>query len=76
MMTAHPTQATEDLRAARDFLLEHREDYATAIEKFEWPRPRTFNWGLEWFDVIATRAPRSAGSDHRRGGRDLPVVDL
>jgi acetyl-CoA synthetase len=57
MMTAHPTQATEDLRAARDFLLEHWEDYATAIEKFEWPRPRTFNWGLEWFDVIASERP-------------------
>jgi acetyl-CoA synthetase len=56
-MTAQPTQATEDLRAARDFLLDHREDYATALEKFEWPRPRTFNWGLEWFDVIATERP-------------------
>src|SRR6478752_8978308 len=56
-MTAQPTQATADLRAARDFLLDHREDYATALEKFEWPRPRTFNWGLEWFDVIATERP-------------------
>ncbi len=59
-MTAHPTQATEELRAARDFLLEHREDYATAVEKFEWPRPRSFNWGLEWFDVIATERPDQA----------------
>ena len=52
-MTAQPTQATADLRATRDFLIEHRADYATAVEKFRWPRPRTFNWGVEWFDVIA-----------------------
>src|SRR6478736_2363499 len=30
MMTAHPTQATEELRAARDFLLEHREEDGTS----------------------------------------------
>ena len=34
MMTAHPTQATEDLRAARDFLLEHRDDYARRRREF------------------------------------------
>src|SRR6478735_4305017 len=56
-MTANPTQATAELRAARDFLLEHSGDYPTAIEKFRWPRPPTFNWGLEWFDVIATEHP-------------------
>ena len=56
-MTAHPTQATEDLRAARDVLIEHRSDYATAVEKFRWPRPSTFNWGVEWFDVIAQERP-------------------
>ena len=56
-MTAHPTQATEDLRAARDFLIEHRSDYATAVERFRWPRPSTFNWGVEWFDVIAQERP-------------------
>ena len=33
-MTANPTQATAELRAARDFLLEHSGDYPTAIEKF------------------------------------------
>ena len=24
-----------------------------ALAGFRWPRPATFNWGLEWFDVIA-----------------------
>ncbi|MEV6548965.1 AMP-binding protein [Streptomyces sp. NPDC051597] len=45
--------ATEEFRAARDFLLEHREDYATACRGFTWPRPERFNWALDWFDVIA-----------------------
>ncbi|MFH8724754.1 AMP-binding protein [Streptomyces termitum] len=50
-MTA--TSATEEFRAARDFLLRHREDYTAAYEGFAWPRPERFNWALEWFDVIA-----------------------
>ncbi|MFC4532985.1 AMP-binding protein [Sphaerisporangium dianthi] len=44
---------TEVFRGARDFLLAHREDYATAYEKFEWPVLTRFNWALDWFDVIA-----------------------
>ncbi|QIP83932.1 AMP-binding protein [Streptomyces sp. Tu 2975] len=45
--------ATERFRAARDFLLKHREDYVRAYEGFEWPRLEHFNWALDWFDVIA-----------------------
>ncbi|WP_406472180.1 AMP-binding protein [Streptomyces sp. NBC_01615] len=51
-MTA-TTSATDEFRAARDFLLAHREDYATAYGGFGWPRPQYFNWALDWFDVIA-----------------------
>lgn len=47
------TSATEAFRSARDFLLEHREDYGTAYEGFRWPRPDYFNWALDWFDEIA-----------------------
>ncbi|MFI8519540.1 AMP-binding protein [Streptomyces sp. NPDC085481] len=54
------TDATEGFRAARDFLLRHREDYATAYEGFAWPRPVRFNWALEWFDVIAAGNDRTA----------------
>ncbi|WP_432254176.1 AMP-binding protein [Streptomyces sp. HNM1019] len=46
----------QDFRAARDFLLGHREDYAAAYEGFRWPRPERFNWALDWFDGIAGRA--------------------
>ncbi|MFF9773199.1 AMP-binding protein [Streptomyces sp. NPDC013978] len=54
------TSATEEFRAARDFLLAHREDYATAYKGFEWPRPEYFNWALDWFDVIARGNDRTA----------------
>ncbi|MEU9241704.1 AMP-binding protein [Streptomyces shenzhenensis] len=54
------TSATEDFRRARDFLLEHRTDYATAYEGFAWPRPDHFNWALDWFDVIAEGNDRIA----------------
>ncbi|MDX3451221.1 AMP-binding protein [Streptomyces sp. ME02-8801-2C] len=54
------TTVTESFREARDFLLTHREDYATAYEQFRWPRPDRFNWALDWFDVIADGNDRTA----------------
>ncbi|MFF8593371.1 AMP-binding protein [Streptomyces sp. NPDC015220] len=54
------TTATETFRRARDFLLTHREDYATACAGFEWPRPDRFNWALDWFDVVAEGNDRTA----------------
>lgn len=39
--------------AARDFLLQHRSDYATAYAGFEWPRLDHFNWALDYFDAMA-----------------------
>jgi len=37
-------------KAARDFLIAHRTDYATAYAGFRWPEMETFNWALDWFD--------------------------
>ncbi|WP_369173537.1 AMP-binding protein [Streptomyces sp. R28] len=54
------TTGTELFRTARDFLLDHREDYAAAYEGFAWPRPDRFNWALDWFDVIADGNDRTA----------------
>jgi acetyl-CoA synthetase len=51
---------TETLKAARDFLLAHREDYATARRDFRWPVLETFNFALDWFDVIARERDREA----------------
>jgi acetyl-CoA synthetase len=39
--------------AARDFLLAHREDYATACRDFRWPALGEFNWALDYFDAFA-----------------------
>jgi acetyl-CoA synthetase len=46
-------------RAARQFLLDHREDYAGAYAGFAWPQLDEFNWALEWFDHLGA-APDSA----------------
>ncbi|MGZ4495693.1 MAG: AMP-binding protein [Nocardioides sp.] len=54
------TAGTEAFRAARDFLLAHREDYRTAYDGFRWPELDEFNWALDWFDVIARDNDRTA----------------
>ncbi|WIM95236.1 AMP-binding protein [Actinoplanes oblitus] len=51
-------EAHVTFRRARDFLLDHREDYSGAYDGFAWPRLDRFNWALDWFDVIA------AGNDN------------
>jgi acetyl-CoA synthetase len=47
------TPAAEAFRAARDFLLKHRENYQVAYQHFSWPKLDEFNWALEWFDPLA-----------------------
>lgn len=54
------TSPTELFRSARDFLLEHREDYQGAYDGFRWPEFEHFNWALDWFDVIADGNDRTA----------------
>ncbi|HET9284376.1 MAG TPA: AMP-binding protein [Candidatus Angelobacter sp.] len=44
---------TQTFRAARDFLLANRENYAAAYAGFQWPKLEKFNWALDWFDQIA-----------------------
>jgi len=43
----------EAFQTARAFLLAHREDYATAYDKFRWPQLTEFNWAVDWFDQLA-----------------------
>ncbi|MBI3411094.1 MAG: AMP-binding protein [Planctomycetes bacterium] len=45
--------ATDRFLRARDFLLANREDYAAAYSCFRWPEMGSFNWALDYFDVIA-----------------------
>ncbi len=52
--------STKAFLAARDFLVAHREDYDTAYREFRWPQLDTFNWALDYFDVIARGNNRPA----------------
>ena len=47
------TEATQAFRAARDLLLDLREDQDAARARFRWPRPERFNYARDWFDVVA-----------------------
>lgn len=40
----------DEFLAARNFLLETRDDYARAYNEFRWPKLDQFNWAIEWFD--------------------------
>ncbi|MDP9884925.1 acetyl-CoA synthetase [Sinomonas atrocyanea] len=57
---------TDDFRAARDRLLELREDYARAHAEFAWPRFAEFNFALDWFDAL--------GADPVRGSQPALVI--
>jgi acetyl-CoA synthetase len=51
----------EAYRAARDSLVQHRDDYEAAVAQFRWPAVgERFNWALDWFDQIATGNPGTA----------------
>jgi acetyl-CoA synthetase len=52
-MTAPQAAGVSAFLAARDFLLQHREDYATAYRDFRWPQLGEFNWALDYFDPFA-----------------------
>ncbi|GAB2748844.1 AMP-binding protein [Sinomonas soli] len=51
---------TDDFRAARDRLLELREDYARAHDEFVWPRFAEFNFALDWFDALGSDPVRAS----------------
>ncbi len=57
---ASTAASTATFRAARDLLLERREDHAAAYRDFRWPQLGEFNWALDWFDVVAAGQMRPA----------------
>jgi acetyl-CoA synthetase len=59
---------TDRFREARDFLIDHRADYATAYARFRWPELPAFNWAIDWFD-----GELAAGPHHRGGCRDAQL---
>ena len=74
--TTEPSAAP--FTAARDFLLAHRDDYATAYRDFRWPVLDRFNWALDHFDSMAAGNESTAlhivgedGSETRRSFHEL-----
>jgi acetyl-CoA synthetase len=51
------TPSTAAFRAARHVLMATRLDYAAARSQFRWPELAEFNFGLDWFDVLAAEQP-------------------
>jgi acetyl-CoA synthetase len=45
--------ATRAFQEARSFLLQQRGHHDAAVAGFRWPALTTFNWALDWFDVLA-----------------------
>lgn len=56
-MSRTATTATTAIREMRDFLFAHATDYDRAVAGFRWPQLEEFNFGLEWFDVVAAENP-------------------
>ncbi|NUR06278.1 MAG: AMP-binding protein [Nocardioidaceae bacterium] len=55
------TAATDAYRAARDQLLELRDDHARAVAEFSWPDVGDrFSWAVDWFDAVARGNDRPA----------------
>ncbi len=52
---------TEKYRGARDQLVRLIGDFQQAVDTFQWPQlTGTFNWAIDWFDVIARDNDRIA----------------
>jgi acetyl-CoA synthetase len=58
--TGAPSASVRAFYAARQFLVEHREDYDTAYRDFRWPELDEFNWALDHFDAVAADPERGA----------------
>ncbi len=65
---------TENLRAARSTLIEHRDDAEAAAAAFVWPDVgEYFNWAVDWFDAIAVGNEKPALRIVEEDGRDTSV---
>ena len=59
----NPSPSNPDLNAflsARDFLLQHRDDYEFVYQNFRWPQLTQFNWALDYFDGYARGNQKTA----------------
>lgn len=58
---------------ARQFLLDHRQDYNTAYRDFRWPEMQEFNWAIDWFDDYAKDNHDTALWIVEEGGNELKL---
>src|SRR5437763_497318 len=70
------TGSASAFRAARDLLLQHRDNYDRAYAEFCWPELDGFNWALDWFDAIggdaiAVWVVDEDGSEQKRSFAEL-----
>ena len=71
--------AAQGFVEARDFLLRHRTDYDRAYREFAWPKLDTFNWALDYFDVMARGNDNPAlwiVDDPQSGGLKLSFAQM
>lgn len=47
------SEGAEKFLRARDFLVQHRDNYEVAYRDFVWPKLAAFNWALDYFDAMA-----------------------
>lgn len=65
---------TQTFLKARDFLLEHRDDYDYVYRQFCWPKLEHFNWALDFFDVQAQGNQTPALRLVEEDGRELMLT--
>jgi acetyl-CoA synthetase len=65
--------SAEPFLKAREFLWQHRTDYATAYRDFRWPVLDKFNWALDYFDRMAYGNDRPALWIVDEGGAEAKI---
>ncbi|HXZ12631.1 MAG TPA: AMP-binding protein [Candidatus Sulfotelmatobacter sp.] len=58
--TATRSDGLKAFLAARDYLLQNREDYDRVRREFRWPELTEFNWALDYFDGYARENSKPA----------------
>ena len=57
---------SDAFKAARDLLLDRRDDDDRARASSRWPALDEFNWALDWFDAVAAATGLAGAADRRR----------
>jgi acetyl-CoA synthetase len=69
------TAGSDAFVAARDLLLEQRENYEAAYEQFSWPDlDPSFNWARDYFDHVAATVDQAALTIVDEGGAETSLT--